>query len=112
MLRNWQFACDYCTVRGVTDIHTTDNPLQDADDNVRRVVKILMARDGMDQNTLAARLGFEQSVASRALQPGGRRWKLADIRRLAEVFDVPIALLFEDPNNLIRSRWSSPLVAA
>ncbi len=81
-------------------------------ENVSRIVKILLARDEMTQQDLADALGYDAATITRAIR-GLRDWKLSDVVALAELFEVPISLFFEDPGTLVRNWCFRPeLVSA
>lgn len=79
-----------------------DKPL--IGENVSRIVKILLARDEMLQQDLAEVMGYDAATITRSLK-GLREWKLNDLVILAEFFEVPVSLFFEDPASLVRSKW-------
>lgn len=70
--------------------------------NVTRVVKILMALEGMDQRDLARSLGVATSAVSRSFS-GERKWQLDDIERLAEIFDRPQSYFLEPAESIVRA---------
>lgn len=81
-------------------------------ENVSRIVRILLARDEMKQQDLATGLGYESATITRKMK-GEREWRLNDLVELAEFFDVPVSLFFEEPGTLVRSKWfSRQLVSA
>lgn len=79
--------------------------------NVSKIVRILMARDDINQQQLASHLGYNKSVITKALKDD-RSWTVPDISAMAELFDVSAGIFFEDADSLIRNRWHSQLVAA
>lgn len=75
--------------------------------NVTRVVKVLMALDGIDQQTLAQEIGVDPPTISRLFK-GTRRWKLENIERLAELFNTPPSYFLEPVGSLVRrAEWHS-----
>ncbi len=85
---------------------------QRLNDWVNRNVKILLARDDMSRKDLADAMGYDPAQVSRSLS-GLREWKLADLTKLAEVFNVSVALLLDDPDSLVRTiRFRQDLVPA
>lgn len=73
-------------------------------ENVSRVIKILLARDGLSQTDLAEILGYNASTITRGLN-GERKWSADDIQHLAEAFEVSPGVFFEEPGTLVRSKW-------
>lgn len=81
-------------------------------ENVSRVIKILLARDGLSQTDLAEILDYNASTITRGLN-GERKWSADDIQHLAEAFEVDPGLFFQAPGTLVRSKWfSRELVSA
>jgi len=76
-------------------------------ERVSRVVKILLARDGLNQADLAEILGYDASTVTRAMK-GERNWSAQDIQQLAETFEVSPGLFFEEPDSLVRIRCFRP----
>ena len=72
-------------------------------ENISRIVRILLARDEMRQQDLADALDYETATITRKMK-GEREWKLNDIVSLAEFFEVPVSLFFEEPDSLVRNR--------
>lgn len=87
------------------------NRVADLNANITKVVQHLMLRDDLEQQDLAAKMGFHKSVITKAVR-GQRKWQIDDLSKLAEVFDVPVSLFFEDAATLIRNRWNEVLVGA
>jgi hypothetical protein len=75
----------------------------DLGNNVSRVLRILMAVDGVDQQTVAAEIGMDGPALSRTMK-GQRRWQLDEIELLAEVFDVSPAKFLEPADQLVLIR--------
>lgn len=75
-----------------------DKPL--IGDNVSKIVKILLVRDEMLQQDLAEALGYDAGTVTRKMK-GLREWRLNDVVRLAEFFEVPVSLFFEDPQHIM-----------
>lgn len=69
-------------------------------------MKILLAQHDRRQSDLGVALDLDSSQVSRAIA-GKRKWTLTEIERAAEFFDVSVALFFEQPEAVVRSRWSS-----
>ena len=80
-------------------------------ENISRIVKILLARDEMRQQDLADALDYESATITRKMK-GEREWRLNDIVALAEVFEVPVSLFFEEPDSLVRNKCFRPALAA
>ena len=76
--------------------------ITDADAQVARNVRILMAANDLTQSEVADRIGMDYSSMSRAMR-GHRHWKLQELHRIAEVLGVTICTLFEEELTL-RSR--------
>lgn len=73
-------------------------------ENVSRVVKILLARDGLTQTDLAGILDYNASTITRGMK-GERKWSAEDIQHLAEAFEVNPGIFYEEPGSLVRNRW-------
>lgn len=67
-----------------------NSPMTLAHDFVTLEVTRYMRAAGLNQETMAATIGLQQSVLSKKLL-GARRWSLADLDRLADA-GVPIHL--------------------
>lgn len=76
------------------------------DQRAGRIAKILLAQHDRKQMDLGDHLGLDSATISRALG-GKRKWTLSDIQRMAEFFDVSVALFFDEPEAVVRSRWFS-----
>lgn len=76
------------------------------DQRAGRIAKTLLAHKQRLQMDLGDRLGMDSGTISKALN-GKRKWTMAEIEAMAEFFDVSVALFFEDPETLLRSRCSS-----
>jgi transcriptional regulator with XRE-family HTH domain len=83
---------------------TALDPGVDVDQNVTRIVKILMALNGLDQKRFAAAMQMDPATVTRLFK-GRREWKLTEIKRLALLFDRPMGYFFEMPEDVVRSRW-------
>lgn len=59
---------------------------------------MLMARDGLNQQQLAERIGVDQTTVSARLR-GVSRWSVEDLRRLAILFQVHPGVFFGDPKD-------------
>lgn len=71
-------------------------------ENVRRVVHVLMTVRGVDVGQLADVLGLKRGATYNRLQFGGRvRFSVAEIYRMARVFDVPASVFFEPVEDLL-----------
>ena len=68
-----------------------------------RVLRILMALDGVDQQAIASEVGMDTGALSRAMN-GQRRWQLSEIERLAQVFEVPASKFLEPADRLVLVR--------
>lgn len=77
--------------------------MSDRNQDVARVVRMLMALRDFRQPAVAAALGLHQSGVSRALK-GKRAWTLDDLDKLAELFEVPVSTFYEEPEVVLRSR--------
>lgn len=80
------------------------------DANAGRIAKTLLAYRGLRNQDLADHLGVDSGTMSKILS-GARAWKMSEISSAAEFLDVSVAVFFDDHENLIRSRWISPLAA-
>jgi len=80
-------------------------------ERVSRAVNIMLARDGMSRHDLAEAMNLDPATITRSMR-GQRDWKLEDVARLAAVFDVPMALLLDDPDTLVRNRCFRPELVA
>lgn len=80
-------------------------------ENVSRIVRILLARDEMRQQDLAEALDYESATITRKMK-GEREWRLNDIVRLAEFFEVPARTFFDDPDSLVIIRCFRPALVA
>lgn len=72
---------------------------------VIRTIKFLRERRGWNQAALAAEMGkagvrWHQSVVSK-VESGKRRLTVDEVVRLADVFDVDVAVLFVDPRRML-----------
>ena len=68
-------------------------------ENISRMVRVLLARDGMMQKDLADRIGVKQQNVSARLR-GQIPWTLKDLVRIAAVFEVHlVVLLLGDPKD-------------
>lgn len=65
---------------------------------------MLMARRGMTQTELAEAIGYTQPAVSDKLA-GRRKWNIEDLWLLSDEFVVDVSMFFEDPEDLLRSRW-------
>lgn len=74
-------------------------------ENVSRIVNILLARDELRKQDLALGLDYDPGTITRAMQ-GKRSWTLDDLVAMAEFFEVPVSLFFEEPDSLVRSKYS------
>jgi hypothetical protein len=74
------------------DPETTFN----ADEHVRRVVDMLLRREGRRQRHLAEWLGFTRQTATNKMR-GETRFRLDELQTLARVFQVDVAV-FVDPS--------------
>lgn len=83
----------------------------DLTENVSRVVKILLARDDLNQSDLAEILNYDASTITRALK-GERKWLAEDIQHLAEAFEVTPGLFYEPPGSLVRNKCFRPALAS
>lgn len=68
--------------------------------NVSDVVNLLLARDRMTRHELAEAVGISGSAVTRSMS-GERTWRVDEIPRLAEVFDVPINTLFRKATEML-----------
>lgn len=80
----------------VTDIRTAPSVQRHAP----RVVRILLARDGIQQKNMAAALGINPGRLSEHLN-GARKVTAEDIERWAGFFGVDPGLFFRDPATLV-----------
>jgi len=68
-------------------------------ENISRMVRLLMVRDGLEQRELGERMGINQTNVSARLR-GQNPWTLKDLVRLGAIFDVhPVVLLLADPKD-------------
>lgn len=80
-------------------------------ENISRIVRILLARDELRQQDLAEALGYESGTITRKMK-GEREWRVNDLVLLAEFFEVPVSLFFEEPDTLIRNKCFRPALMA
>ena len=91
---NRPYSCHYwlcqCTVGGMASTAA----LQGVNEveMVNGEIRALMGRHRVSQKMMAAWLGLPQSQISKRLA-GGAEWRLSEIFRVAEAFDVPAGLL-------------------
>ena len=80
------------------------SPIDEALDqrNISRIVRMLMARDDITQQQLGEHLGVEQPGISGRLR-GSIRWTVADLRRLAVLFNTHPGAFFTDPKDFTPS---------
>ena len=76
---------------------------QDLD--VARIARVLLADRNLSQTDLARNLSLDSGQVSRAMS-GKRKWTLTEVATMAKFFDVSVALFFDDPDTLLRSRCS------
>lgn len=72
------------------------------DDNVTRVVEILQAYKRLSLNELIIASGIGKSTLIRRRHAGG--WSAAEVARLAEIFEVPVSVFYDGPDNLIANK--------
>lgn len=90
---------EVCTLR---DMKPQEKPL--ISENITKIVKMLLARDDMRLQDLADALNYDAGTITRSIS-GHREWKVTDLVTMAEFFEVPISLFFEEPSSLVRSRY-------
>jgi transcriptional regulator with XRE-family HTH domain len=77
-----------------------DNTLETTSDlRVRRIVRMLMGRDGISAGMLADAIGMGRSALAMRLA-GHTRFTLVQVERIAAYFDVAPTLFFCDPDTL------------
>lgn len=87
-------------------MQTSSQPL-DLNENITDVTRLLMAsRGGMTKSDLARSLGVDKAIVTRSFA-GTRPWKMEEVARLAQMFDVSPAMFFEPADSLFRSRCFS-----
>ena len=79
-----------------------------SDQRAGHVTKILLSTKQRRQADLAEHLGMDTGTMSRTIA-GKRKWTLSEIERAAEFFDVSVAVFFDDPETLVRSRCFAEL---
>lgn len=70
------------------------------------IAKTLLANQQRRQMDLGDHLNMDSGTISKALS-GKRNWKMAEIEAMAAFFDVSVALFFEEPGDVVRSRCGS-----
>lgn len=71
-------------------------------DNVRRIVRALMAIGGVDANWLGEQLGLDRNVVYSRLGSGrATRFTAAEIYRMAGIFEVSAGVFFEPADDLV-----------
>lgn len=70
--------------------------------DIPRVVRTLLAHQTKQHAALAEHMHIGASLLSKKLG-GLRGWSADDITAMAEFFDVPQQLFFDDPENLVRT---------
>lgn len=73
------------------------------DDNVRRVVRMLMSLSGASAEDLAPVLSISRSAMFQRLN-GTSRFTVAELSKLAGHFDIDPGMFFSDPRSLLRQR--------
>jgi transcriptional regulator with XRE-family HTH domain len=96
------------TGRKVVNVSSKSPTPRNTNQNITRVVRVLMAFDGIGQQQLAARLDWDKATMSRTLNDL-RKWTPDDIIQLSEVFERPVGYFFESADSLVRSRCFSQL---
>ena len=82
----------------VTELPTVNQRDRDAG----RIVAMLMASRGVENQALAKRIGMSPGLLSHRIK-GIRPWKLAELDKVAAVFGVPSALLLQTPEHVVES---------
>lgn len=77
---------------------TVAEPGDDLQQTISTLVRMLMARDRLNQTRLGERLGIDQTTVSVKLR-GVNRWTVEDVRRLATVFNVHPGIFYGDPKD-------------
>lgn len=72
------------------------------------VVRTLLTFRRKNQADLAAHLGVTEPTVSKMLR-SNRDWTIKEVRLVADFLDVSYNVLLEDPESLVRNRYS-PLV--
>ncbi len=87
--------------------------MNSTDIDISRVARTLLVHQGKSKTALAEALGISPSVLSKKLGRH-RGWGAEEVASMAEFFDVNVAVFFEHPDTLVRSRYflSNPLVSA
>lgn len=71
-------------------------------ENVSRVIAALCGLRRMNQTELGRHLGVGQGAISDKIN-NHVRWSVWDLIRVAEALDVPVEMLFGDPDDLLRT---------
>lgn len=77
-----------------------------SDERVGRIVRILLADQGLKQRDLGRELNMDSGQVSRAMR-GQRKWTLSDLEHMSTFFRVGVATFFEDADSIVRSRCFS-----
>ena len=74
--------------------------MSNPNENVSRIVEVLLAATGKRRVDLAEHLGYSAPVISKAMH-GKRPWTIDDLVKMADFFGVSPAIFFRDRNDLI-----------
>lgn len=74
--------------------------MSNPNENVSRIVEVLLAATGKRRADLAEHLGYGPPVISKAMH-GNRPWTISDLVKMADYFEVSPAVFFMDPNELV-----------
>lgn len=75
----------------------------DPDDNVRRVVALLLTYKGMSRRELGQILGLNRTPINDRMR-GVKPFTVAEVAAMADYFGAPVSVFFEGPEALIGPR--------
>lgn len=75
--------------------------VRNANADVGRIVRTLLAHQARSQTELAAYLELDGGSLSRSMK-GTRKWTFGEIAIMADFFDVSPAIFFEDAETLVK----------
>jgi antitoxin component HigA of HigAB toxin-antitoxin module len=78
-------------------------PTPSVQENVSSVVRVLLAAHGQRQQGLRSVLDEDETGVSK-LMNNRKRWTIEHLGALAAHFDEPVAVFYESPRDLLRSR--------
>jgi len=81
--------------------------------NIGRIIKVIRAFEGIDQRTLAARMGVTRTYMSQ-IETGRKEPSLSFLKAFSKKFNIPLPLLFigeENGNEEIREILKKVLIS-